>query len=228
VQASGRLAFELAPRRGTAPHTAWFTPKGLISVEANRVPQFQVRDCRLSYGLLAFLCRYGPLLCPTKLTGAKDICIPSTRWFVGLVDGNDSMLVARLGVRFSGLSLWACRGEGETSPDDSLSMHGEEWVLALVVEHAGLGTGIAEEDGSAIRPDRMRSARSRPLDGFILCDSRRRTVLFASRYMDYSFPLLMRRRGCGGLCSRTGTIIPSFSTGPHTVFHFEKTFVPHW
>src|ERR1017187_3217267 len=120
VQASGRTGIRVSSETGDRSYIAWFTLNGLISVEANQVPQFQVRDCRLRFGLLPSFA--GTDLCydPPKLPGAKDICIPSTQWFVGLVDGNDSMLVAVWESDSQAVSL-GLSGEREHRLIDSLS-----------------------------------------------------------------------------------------------------------
>lgn len=138
VQASGRTGIRVSSEAGDRSYTAWFTPKGLISVEANQVPQFQVRDCRLRFGLLPSFAGTDLCYAPPKLPGAKDICIPSTQWFVGLVDGNDSMLVAVWESGSQAVSL-GLSGEGEHRLIDSLSIATEKNGFSLsFVEHAGL------------------------------------------------------------------------------------------
>ena len=55
--------------------------------------KFQVKDCHLRYGLLPSFVGTDILYAPQRLEG-NQVNLPSTQWMVGLVDGNDSMLVA--------------------------------------------------------------------------------------------------------------------------------------
>ena len=227
VQASGRTGVRVSSEAGDRSYTAWFTPKGLISVEANRVPQFQVRDCRLRYGLLPSFAGTDLCYAPTKLGGAKDICIPSTQWFVGLVDGNDSMLVAVWESDSQAVSL-GLSGEGEHRLIDSLSIATEKNGFSLsFVEHAGLWHQESlKEDwlGEYVPIGWERPFPARWMGQFFVTPGGEPS--FREPYMDYSFPIAGAKTRMWGVWFEDWNHYPFFFDGPQTVFHFEKTFIP--
>ena len=107
-------------------------------MEANQVPQFQVQDCRLRYGLLPSFAGTDICYAPPKMPGGKEFGIPSTQWFVGLVDGNESMLVAVWKTDSQAVSL-GLSGAGEDRLIDSLVIATDKAGFSLsFVEHAGL------------------------------------------------------------------------------------------
>jgi hypothetical protein len=228
VQASGRTGVRVSSEAGDRSYTAWFTPRGLISVEAKRVPQFQVRDCRLRYGLLPSFAGTDLCYTPTKLPGAKDICIPSTQWFVGLVDGNDSMLVAVWESDSQAVSL-GLSGEREHRLIDSLSIATKKNGFSLsFVEHAGLWhQEPLKEDwlGEYVPIGWERPFPARWMGHFFVTPGGEPS--FREPYMDYSFPIADAKTRMWGVWFEDWNHYPFFFDGPHTVFHFEKTFVPN-
>jgi hypothetical protein len=227
VQANGRTGVRVGSEAGDRSYIAWFTPKGLISVEANQVPQFQVRDCRLRYGLLPSFVGTDLCYAPPKLQGAKDLCIPSTQWFVGLVDGNDSMLVAVWESGSQAVSL-GLSGEGEHRLIDSLSIATEKHGFSLsFVEHASLWHQEAlKEDwlGEYVPIGWERPFPARWIGQFFVTPGGEPT--FREPYMDYSFPIADAKTRMWGVWFEDWNHYPFFFDGPHTIFHFEKTFIP--
>jgi hypothetical protein len=227
VQASGRTGIHVSAEAGDRSYTAWFSPKGLLSVEANQVPEFQVRDCRLRYGLLPSFAGTDLCYAPPKLPGAKDICIPSTQWFVGLVDGNDSMLVAVWESDSQAVSM-GLSSEGEHRQIDSLSIATEKNGFSLsFVEHAGLWHHEAlKEDwlGEYVPIGWERPFPARWMGQFFVTPGGE--LSFREPYMDYSFPIADAKTRMWGVWFEDWNHYPFFFDGPRTVFHFEKTFVP--
>ena len=85
------------------------------------MPAFQAQGCGLRYGILPSL--VGSDICydPQKLLDGKMIDLPSTQWLVGLVDGEESMMVAAWESDSQSVSL-GMAGEGENRVFDSLSI----------------------------------------------------------------------------------------------------------
>jgi hypothetical protein len=94
VTSGDRTGIRVASENGGPAYTAWMMPTGVVRVEADKVPRFVVQECRMRYGLLPSFA--GTDLCyePAKMADVKQVSIPSTQWYVGLVEGDSSMLVA--------------------------------------------------------------------------------------------------------------------------------------
>ncbi len=227
VQARGRTGVRVSSETGDRSYTAWFSPKGLLSLEANHVPQFQVRDCRLRYGLLPSFAGTDICYSPRKLPGVNAVCIPSTQWFVGLVDGNDSMLVAVWESDSQAVSL-GLSGEGEHRLIDSLSIATEKHGFSLsFVEHAGLWhQEPLKEDwlGEYVPIGWERPFPARWMGHFFVTPGGEPS--FREPYMDYSFPIADAKTRMWGVWFEDWNHYPFYFDGPHTVFHFEKTFIP--
>ena len=52
VTEKNRKGLRISSESGDRSYIAWFTPEGLISVVADHIPQIQVKNCHLRYGLL--------------------------------------------------------------------------------------------------------------------------------------------------------------------------------
>ncbi len=133
-----RTGIEVACKDGKRSYTAWLTPQGLVRIGASHVPAFQAQGCALRYGLLPSLA--GSDICyePQKLLDSQRISLPSTQWFVGLRDGNDSMLVAAWDTDSQAVSL-GLAGEGENRMFDSLSIATDKAGFSIsFVEHPGV------------------------------------------------------------------------------------------
>ena len=79
VREHDRTGIRVSSEAGECFYIAWFTPMGVISVEASQVPKFQIRDCRLRYGLLPSFPGTDICYSPLKMPGGKAFSIPSTR-----------------------------------------------------------------------------------------------------------------------------------------------------
>lgn len=228
VQANGRTGIRVSSEAGDRFYTAWFAPNGLISVEANQIPQFQVRECRLRYGLLPSFAGTDLCYSPSKLPGGKEISIPSTQWFVGLVDGNDSMLVAVWEADSQAVTL-GLSSEGEHRLIDSLSIVTEKNGFSLsFVEHAGLWHQEAlKEDwlGEYVPVGWERPFPTRWMSHFFVTPGGQPS--FRKPWMDYSFPIADAKTRIWGVWFEDWNHYPFFFDGPRTVFHFEKTFIPN-
>ena len=228
VQANDRTGIRVGSETGDRFYVAWFTPKGLISVEAHQVPHFQVQHCRLRYGLLPSFAGTDICYAPPKMPAGQEFSIPSTQWFVGLVDGNESMLVTVWETDAQAVSL-GLSGERENRLIDSLSIATEENGFSLsFVEHAGLWhQELLKEDwlSEYVPIGWERPFPARWMSHFFVTPGG--PPSFREPCMDYSFPIAYAKTRMWGVWFEDWNHYPFFFDGPRTIFHFEKTFIPN-
>jgi len=222
------MGIRISSETGDRSYVAWFSPKGLISVEANQIPHFQLRDCRLRYGLLPSFAGTDICYAPPRMPGEKEFNIPSTRWFVGLVDGNESMLVAAWKSDSQAVSL-GLSGTGEDRLMDSLSIATDTAGFSLsFVEHASIWhREPLKEDwlGEYVPIGWERPFPARWMGHFFVTPGG--PPSFRQPCMDYSFPAANAKTRMWGVWFEDWNHYPFFFDGPRTLFHFEKTFIPN-
>ena len=228
VTENNRRGIRVSSEKGDRSYIAWFTPEGLVSIVADHIPQFQVKDCRLRYGLLPSLAGTDICYAPGKMQGGNQFHLPSTQWLVGLVDGNDSMLVAVWESDTQAVSLGLV-GEGENRLIDSLTIATAKAGFSLsLVEHANLWRREAlNEDWLAeyVPIEWQRPFPARWMCKFFVTTATKPT--FRQPNMDYSFPIACARTRQWGVWFEDWNHYPFFFDGPRTIFHFDKTFVPN-
>ncbi|HTI73148.1 MAG TPA: carbohydrate binding domain-containing protein [Candidatus Limnocylindria bacterium] len=228
VKAGGRTGLRLVARNGEASYTAWISPKGLVSVESKKIPEFTVRGSRMSYGLLPSF--VGTDLCynPAKLTGVTKATLPSTQWFVGLVEGNDSLLVAAWNSPTQAVSLGLV-GDGDKRTFDSLSIDTTQTGFSLsFVEHRDIWHKEAlKEDylGDYTPIGWQRPFPARWMGQFFTSPGGKAS--FHSPYNDYSFPIASAKTRMWGVWFEDWNHYPFYFDGDKTVVHFEKSFAPN-
>jgi hypothetical protein len=225
---NGRRGIRVSAEAGDRFYIAWFTAKGLISVESSTVPRFQVRDCRLRYGLLPSFTGTDLCYAPAKMPRGQQFSIPSTQWFVGLVDGNDAMLVAAWESASQAVSL-GLSGEGEGRLIDSLSIAtGTNGFSLSFAEHAGIWRRepLNEEWlGEYVPIGWVRPFPARWMGRFFVTPGGRPS--FRQPCMEYSFPIANAKTRMWGVWFEDWNHYPFSFDGPRTIFHFEKTFIPN-
>jgi hypothetical protein len=227
VRAEGRTGLRVSSPTEDRSYIAWFTPEGLIRVEGNHVPRFQVRNCRLRYGLLPSFAGTDLCYAPSKMPGAQ-FSIPSTQWFVGLVDGYDSMLVAVWDSDSQAVSL-GLTGQGENRLIDSLSIAAANHGFSLsFVEHPGIWHKEAlKEDwlSDYVPISWQRPFPARWMGQFFVTPGGHPT--FREPNMDYSFPIACAKTRMWGVWFEDWNHYPFYFDGPRTIVHFDKTFIPN-
>jgi len=223
-----RMGIRVSSEAGDRSYVAWFTRKGLLTVEASQVPRFQVRDCHLRYGLLPSFVGTDIRYAPAKMPGGNEFSIPSTQWFVGLVDGSDSMFVAAWESDSQTVSL-GLSGEGENRLIDSLSIATEKNGFSLsFVEHAGIWHRESlKEDwlGEYVPIPWERPFPARWMGHFFVTPGG--PPSFREPCMDYSFPIANAKTRMWGAWFEDWNHYPFFFDGARTIFHFEKSFIPN-
>jgi hypothetical protein len=227
VHAADRTGLHVSTQDNEHSYTAWFTAKGLVSIEASHVPSFQAQGCALRYGLLPSLA--GADICyePQKLTDVKQVALPSTQWLVGLVDGNDSMLVAAWENDSQAVSL-GLSGEGENRMFDSFSIATESGGFSLsFVEHPGIWhqEPLKEDWLNQYIPVEWKPPfPARWMGEFFATTSGRPS--FTQPAMQYSFPFAGTKTRMWGVWFENWNHYPFYFDGAQTIFHFERGFVP--
>ncbi len=228
VHSKGRTGIEVAARDGKQSYTAWLTTRGLVSIEASNVPAFQARDCALRYGILPSL--VGSDICydPQKLADGKQIALPSTQWLVGLVDGNQSMLVAAWPSDTQAVLL-GMAGEGENRMFDSFSIATDKAGFSIsFVEHPRIWhREPLNEDwlDDYVPISWQRPFPARWMGEFFDTDGGR--PQFEGPFMQYSFPIPCAKTRMWGVWFDGWSRYPFSFDGARTIFHFEKNFVPN-
>ena len=212
---------------GDVSYTAWFTPEGLVSVSAKGIPQFQVKNCHLSYGLLPSFIGTDILYAPQKMK-ENTFNIPSTQWLVGLVEGNQSMLTAVWESDSQAVTL-GLTGEGEKRQIDSLTIGTAKAGFSLALtEQANIWhkEPLKEEWLGGYTPIAWeRPFQARWMCQFFVTPAARPT--FREPCMDYSFPIASARTRHYGMWFEDVNRYPFYAEGNQTLVHFEKTFVPN-
>lgn len=225
IQETTRTGIRITSDSGSGSYTAWFTTNGLIHIDAEHIAQFQVRDCHLRYGLLPSFA--GTDLCYTPRELAKESNIPSTGWFVGLVEGNKSMLVAAWETNSQAVRLGAA---GPTADPliDTLAINTETGGLWLsFVEHPGIWhSEPLNEDwlGEYVPVSWERPFPARWMARLFVTSGGKST--FRDPGIGYSFPIACAKTRMWGVWFEDWNHYPFFFDGPKTVLHFDKTFVP--
>jgi hypothetical protein len=228
IRTNDKTGLQVTSESGERSYTAWFTPKGILNVEPVGVPQFVVRDIRLRYGLLPSFVGTDICYAPQKLLGLKEVNIPSTQWFVGLRDGQDSLLAVVWDKDIQAASL-GLSGEGENRMIDSLSIGTEKGGVSLsFVEQPNLWHEEAlKEDwlGEYVPIGWQRPFAGRWMSHFFVTTGG--SPSFREPRMDYSFPIAGTKTRMWGVWFEDWNHYPFFCDGQRTMLHFEKTFVPN-
>jgi len=228
VHSGERTGIVVASRDGKHAYTAWLTTQGLVSIEASNVPSFQARDCSLRYGILPSF--VGSDICydPRQMADGKQIALPSTQWFVGLVDGNESMLVAAWPSGDQAVSL-GLGGGGGNRMFDSFSIATDKAGFSIsFVEHPQLWHREPLQDdwlGEYTPISWQRPFPARWMGEFFDTDGGRPG--FEGPFMQYSFPIPSVKTRMWGVWFDGWSHYPFYFDGPQTVFHFEKFYVPN-
>ncbi|MEI2722978.1 MAG: hypothetical protein V9H26_05385 [Verrucomicrobiota bacterium] len=228
VRTNERTGLRVTSEHGERAYTAWVSPEGVVSIESHQVAQFRLQDCQLRYGLLPSFVGTDFCYAPQKLPNLEQISIPSTQWFVGLVDGNDSMLVAVWDNDAQAVSL-GLSGIGENRMINSFSIATDRVGFSLsFVDHPRLWhREPLKEDwlGEYVPIGWERPFPARWMGQFFVTSGRQAS--FREPYLDYSFPIANTKTRLWGVWFEDWNHHPFYFDGPRTVFHFEKTFIPN-
>lgn len=227
LQENDRVGVRVSSESGDRAYTAWFTTKGLVRVEPSHITQMQVRDCHLRYCLLPSFAGTDLCYTPAELAGVKTFNIPSTQWCAGLVDGNNSMMVAAWETNSQAVSLSAA-GLAENQLIDILSFDTATAGFSLsFVEHADIWhREVLQEDwlGDYVPIAWAQPFPARWTGRFFVTSGGKPS--FRDPGIGYSFPIACAKTRMWGLWFEDWNHYPFFFDGPRTVLHFEKTFVP--
>lgn len=227
LQDNGRVGLRLSSSAEDRSYTAWLTEDGLVQVEASHIPEIQLRQCQLRYGLLPSFVGTDLSYTPAEVARSKTFSLPSTQWFVGLVDGNDSMLVAAWQTNTQPVSLEAAGVVGnQLIQTVTIGTQTGGFSFSLV-EHPNLWhREPLNEDWLAdyvpISWERPFSARW--MGRFFVTSGGMSS--FRDPGIGYSFPVAAAKTRMWGLWFEDWNHYPFYFDGDKTVVHFDKTFIP--
>ncbi|HEV8543567.1 MAG TPA: hypothetical protein VGR78_14320 [Verrucomicrobiae bacterium] len=227
VGGSGATGLRISSEDGATSYLASISPKGLISIVPQQgIDRFEIQQCRMSYGILPSFVGTDVCYAPAKMAGTRA-SFPSTQWFVGLVEGGNSMLVAVWNSPDQAVSM-GLSGEGEKRVIDSLSIETKKGGFSLsFVEHAGIWhKEPLKEDylGDYTTVAWQRPFEARWMGEFFVSPGGKRS--FHEPYNDYSFPIASAKTRMWGVWFEDWNHYPFHFDGPDTVVHFEKSFAP--
>jgi hypothetical protein len=222
-----RVGLRVISQGGARSYTAWFSARGLIEVNSSGISSFEVRECKLSYGLLPSFVGTDICYSPQALTGRDRLNIPSTQWFVGLGERQDSLMV---GVWESGSQKVAIglSGAGAQRVIDSVSVGTETnrfWFTW--VNHPGIWhrENLEEDWLGEYHPIAWRPPfPARWMEYFRVTTGGKAS--FRDPGVGYGFPVADAKTRMWGVWFEDWNHYPFFFDGARTVLHFEKTFVP--
>lgn len=204
-------------------YTAWLSPTGVISVEPKSVSSFSLKDCQMRYGILPSF--VGSDICydPRRLNNSGRVLIPSSQWFVGLVDGFESMLVATWPSDRQQVALDVVK---DLIPSLSIKTDRAGFSISFV-EHADLWhqQALLEDWLAEYTPLTWeRPFQARWMGEFFASPGG--TPSFQKPNNDYSFPIANAKTRMWGVWFEDWNHYPFFFEGKHLIAHFEKTFIP--
>ncbi|HVV73254.1 MAG TPA: hypothetical protein VHI52_17410, partial [Verrucomicrobiae bacterium] len=227
VQAAGRTGIRVVAATGDREYTAWISNEGLIRIECRHVAEFQLQDCRLRYGLLPSLVGTDVCYDPGQMPAGNRVALPSTQWLVGLVEGNNSLLVAAWDSDSQKVSL-GISGQGDQRRIDSLSIGTEPGGFAIsFAEHADIWheEALKEDWLGEYQPISWHPPfHARWMDFFHVTTGQKPS--FRDPGIGYAFPLAYAKTRMWGVWFEDWNHYPFFLDGTQTIMHFEKTFVP--
>ena len=228
VTTNDKKGFRISSKKGDHAYTAWFTKEGLITISAEHIPQFEIKDCRLRYGLLPSFVGTDLLYAPRQMQGSNDFNVPSTQWLVGLVDGNDSMLVAVWESDTQAVAL-GLSGDGDNRMIDTVRIATTNAGFSLsVIEHTNIWhqKALKEEWLAQYVPiEWQRPFQARWMCQFFVRPSTKPT--FRQPNLFYSFPAAYARTRHWGVWFEDTNFYPFYFDGLRTMLHFDKTYVPN-
>ncbi len=227
IHSGDRTGVQVASKDGERSYTAWVTPKGLVTIETSHVPRFEAQECNLRFGILPSL--VGSDICydPRKLPEGQQIDLPSTQWFVGLVDGGNSMLVAAWDSDAQAVAL-GLDGTGEHRKIDSISFATDKSGFSIsFVEHAGIWhEEPLKEDwlGEYTPVPWMPPFPARWMGEFFVTTGK--APYFDDPYMQVPFSIANAKTRMWGVWFEGWNHYPFYFHGQRLIAHFEKGFVP--
>jgi hypothetical protein len=223
----GSRGLRVSSTKDDRSYTVWLSNRGVLDVEPVRTAKFVLSDCQLRYGLLPSFSGTDICYSPKKMSTASEVGIPSTQWFVGLVDGNDSMMVVVWNKDSQPASLGlAGSSENRMIQQFSIGTEGAGFSVSWV-EHASLWhKETLNEDwlGEYTAVSWQPPFPARWMGQFFVSPGKKAS--FREPHMDYSFPFARMKSRMWGVWFEDWNHYPYFFDGPRTVVHFEKTFVP--
>jgi hypothetical protein len=227
IHSGDNAGLRVTSGEGGHSYTAWLTPQGLVRIEAGDVPAFEVQSCEMRYGILPSL--VGSDICydPKKFTNATQISLPSTQWFVGLVDGYDSMLVAAWDTDSQAVALGVA-GSGDNRMFDRFTVATDKAGFSIsFVEHRNIWhKEPLQEDwlDEYTTVAWQRPFPARWMGEFFVSTGGR--PYFDEPYMQYAFPFANAKTRMWGVWFEDWHHYPFWFDRDRTIFHFEKGYVP--
>ncbi|MDB6036404.1 MAG: hypothetical protein JWM99_245 [Verrucomicrobiales bacterium] len=227
IKSGDRTGIRVVSEDTKHSYTAWLQ-NGIVRIEATEIPQFQIRNCSMRYGILPSFVGSDICYTPARYSSTGEVRIPSTQWFVGLIDGNDSMMTASWDSDNQAASL-GLSGNDKNRMFDSLSIATDQGGFAIsFADHPGIWhKEPLQEDWLAdyTQIGWTQPFQARWMGHFFVSPGGEPS--FNHPYMSYSFPIAHMKTRMWGVWFEDWNHYPFYFDGSHTVVHFEKSFSPN-
>ena len=227
AKAAGRTGLKLASEDGKQYYTVWISPRGVVTVEPGKVSLFAVNGSRMSYGLLPSFVGSDICYTPASMAGVTKAAIPSTQWYVGLVEGGESMLTAVWDSPDQAVTA-RLSGTGAGRVIDSLEIDSSKGGFSLsYTEHSGLWhrETLKEDYLGDYTPIAWEKPFPARWMAHFFCSPGGKPS-FHSPYNGYSFPIANSKTRMWGVWFEDWNHYPFYFDGAKTIAHFEKSFAP--
>ena len=212
------LAVEVSSADRQLCYTIVLSREGILEIKQPAGQKVVVRS-RMQHALVPSLVGTDLLYSPDELAGSGPIYVPSMNMLVGLLAGNDGVMV---GVWPPGEQFASIHRDPSSNPPTidafSLETVGQSFYLAFIehtnIWHEELLRDAYLEKDTAI--DWRRPFEARWIGRFFI----------ESEDYDFPFYFLSERRKLWGRCIRGWYYYPVWFDGLRTMVHFEKKFPP--
>lgn len=226
IRSNEQTGVHIQSEDGQHGYTAWITSNGVVRIESKEIASFSIRDCAIRYGILPSFAGSDICYDSAKYHSAKQVNLPSTQWFVGLLEGGESMMTTTWDSDTQKIALGV---DGEKVPKFNtltIGTAGGGFAVAFA-EHSGLWHKEAlQEDwlGDYTSIGWERPFQARWMAHFFVSPGGEPS--FHDPYMNYSFPIAQMKTRMWGVWFEDWNHYPFYFDGPRTTVHFEKSFTP--
>jgi hypothetical protein len=207
------------PTKTQLAYTIRLNADGIIEFKPATITGLTIKDAPTRYGIVPSLIGTDLVFDPVKYAGRNELYVPSMNLYVGLMAGNDCMLVAAWppGNQVTKLGL---KGASDQTTIDSFSIDADRRSLYLTwLEFPNIWYAEALKDEYLERNTPI--GWRRPFDA-------RWIGRFFIESSDYHFPFYFdcQKRLIWGRYVRDWYTYPVWFDGDKTIVHFEKKFAP--
>lgn len=214
-----KLGVEVSAEPEAPAFTLSLAPDGLLEFKPGKAQRLVLREARLRYGIVPSFVGTDLVYCADTQPGLKRLHVPSMNMVLGLVEGNDSMLVGVWPPGKQSVSFEAApSGSAKLLDGLSLDTAGQSFYLSTI-EKPGIWQAEPLKPGYLEKDTTI--GWKRPFEAKWIG-----RFLIASEEVNYPFYFRHEKVKMWGRYIRGWFYYPIWFDGDKTVIHFEKSFPP--